>query len=1052
MAKNNDGRLDHYDPVPDFTKSGIHRVFNSIFLSLFLCVGTVFASDSYASNTMLSINAEKKSIAEVLNVIENKSEYHFFYNSKLVNVDRKVTLSVDNQDIFTVLDILFKNSNIAYRVVDKDIILTESAIPSKNEKYQASKRIKGIIKDQTGEPVIGANVVLKDNNGVGTITDINGQYSLDVPDNAVLVISYIGYTSIEVPVKGQSEINVTLKEDSQAIEEVVVVGYGTQKKVNLVGAVAAVNVDEKISSRSISNVSSGLSGLVPGLQVSQTTSMAGKDEASLMIRGMGTVNNTSPLVVVDGMPDVDINRINMADVESISVLKDAASASIYGSRAANGVILITTRTGKKGKTSINFTGSYAIEKPSRSYDFMDDYPRALTLQQFRAASGTKRESYNFKDGTIDQWMALGMIDPLRYPNTDWFDTFMRTGTLQNYTLSATGGNDKSNFYISIGMMDKEGIQMKNDFKRYNTRFNYDYNMFNNVKVGARVDGNWSEFTYSGYADGITNNDTSDSGGGDMQYAIAGVTPYDPVTGRYGGVMAYGEDIQAYNPYAFFDSRNPKQTRQQLNGSVYLDWNVFKGFTAHVDYALSFSNYFQKRADTPTGAAYDFQTGKDIGRYYVANNVGVSDNNTTNYKTQLNGRFRVDGSSKFVKGHQYGFFPTVALGWRFTEEEFLKKYLSSWLSSGKLRASWGKLGDNSGVDRFEQLETLTAMNYMSSDVVKGFVNKKMINKDLSWEVSTDINVGLDLGFLNNRLRTEIDFYNRLRTGMNRPSEMSIHLTGAYSAPRANIGDLLNRGIELNLTWKDKIGNVEYSVNLNGAYNRTVLKEWNEFLSRGWVYLDMPYHFLYIYENNGIAQTWQDIYNNTPQGLSPGDVIRKDLNGDGIIDGKDKKAYPNIQRDRPTTTYGITLQAAWKGFDISMLFNGGLGRKDFWITDFNNTAFADRRYASTWDHWTEPWSLENRSGKWPRLGTSTDRSDNSYWLYNMNYLRMKNIMLGYNLPQKLLSKISMANLRIYASAENLFTVTQYPGLDPEKKNSSRDLYPINRSFSIGLNVSF
>ena len=336
MTKNNDGRLDHSDPIPDFIKSGIYRVFNFIFLFLFFCTGAVFASGSYASNTILSINAEKKSIAEVLNVIENKSEYHFFYNSKLVNVDRKVTLAVDNKDIFTVLDILFKNSNIVYKVVDKDIILTESAIPSKNEKYQANKRITGIIKDQTGEPVIGANVVLKGDNGTGTITDINGRYSLDVPENAVLIISYIGYTSIEIPVKGQSEINVTLKEDSQAIEEVVVVGYGTQKKVNLVGAVAAVNIDEKISSRSISNVSSGLSGLVPGLQVSQTTSMAGNDNASLMIRGMGTVNNTSPLVVVDGMPDVDINRINMADVESISVLKDAASASIYGSRAANG--------------------------------------------------------------------------------------------------------------------------------------------------------------------------------------------------------------------------------------------------------------------------------------------------------------------------------------------------------------------------------------------------------------------------------------------------------------------------------------------------------------------------------------------------------------------------------------------------------------------------------------------------------------------------------------------------------------------------------------------
>ena len=1098
-----------------------------------LGVACCISASTYAQGYKLSMNKQNSSIIEILKDIENNSEFTFFFNDNKVNVNKKASINVKDATLDEALAQVLKNTDYGYQIIDRQVLIKTAPSPVSSVPgiQQNQKAIAGIIKDVNGEPIIGANVVEKGTTN-GTVTDIEGRFSLNVAPSATLVVSYIGYTTSEIVVGNKTDLAISLKEDSEMLDEVVVVGYGTMKKKDLTGAVAAVKGDD-LAARKTTQLSTALQGAASGVTVTRDNSAPGAT-ASIQIRGVTTIGETSPLVIVDGIPG-DINQVNPEDVESMSVLKDAASASIYGSRAANGVILITTRTGKKGKTSINFTGSYAIEKPSRSYDFMDDYPRALTLQQFRAASGTKRESYNFKDGTIDQWMALGMIDPLRYPNTDWFDTFMRTGTLQNYTLSATGGNDKSNFYISIGMMDKEGIQMKNDFKRYNTRFNYDYNMFNNVKVGARFDGNWSEFTYSGYADGITNNDTSDSGGGDMQYAVAGVTPYDPVTGRYGGVMAYGEDIQAYNPYAFFDSRNPKQTRQQLNGSIYLDWNVFKGFTAHIDYALSFSNYFQKRADTPTGAAYDFQTGKDIGRYYVADNVGVSDNNTTNYKTQLNGRlqyettiaqnhnigamfvyseeywhtrstgasrndrihpstseinaaltnvqsnsgssaseglrsyigrlnysayhkyllefsFRVDGSSKFIKGHQYGFFPTVAVGWRFTEEEFLKKYLSSWLSSGKLRASWGKLGDNSGVGRFEQLETLTAMNYMSSDVVKGFVNKKMINKDLSWEVSTDINVGLDLGFLNNRLRTEIDFYNRLRTGMNRPSQMSIHLTGAYSAPRANIGDLLNRGLELNLTWKDKIGNVEYSVNLNGAYNRTVLKEWNEFLSRGWVYLDMPYHFLYVYENNGIAQTWQDIYNNTPQGLSPGDVIRKDLNGDGIIDGKDKKAYPNIQRDRPTTTYGITLQATWKGFDISMLFNGGLGRKDFWLTDFNNTAFADRRYASTWDHWTEPWSLENRGGEWPRLGTSTDRSDNSYWLYNMNYLRMKNIMLGYNLPKKLLSKISMTNLRIYASAENLFTVTQYPGLDPEKKNSARDLYPINRSFSIGLNVSF
>ena len=1120
-----------YDPISDFR---IWKVAKLIFFLICLSAEISFASGSYAQEIFFSFSVKQQRVSEVLNNIEERSEFHFFYNSKLVNVSREVTFDVNNKNVFSILDILFKNTGVTYKVVDKDIILTTSA-GEIDEYNQANRKITGTVKDQTGEPVIGANVFVKGANGVGTITDINGQYSLDVSQDAILIVSYIGYESVEIPVKNQSVVNISLKEDSQSIEEVVVVGYGTQKKVNLIGAVGAVNVDEKIASRSLANVSTGLSGLVPGLLVSQTTSMAGKDEASLMIRGLGTVNNANPLIVVDGMPDVDLNRINMADVETISVLKDAASASIYGSRAANGVILITTRTGKKGKTSISFNGSYAIEKPSRSYDFMDDYPRALTLHQFRAASGTKRESYNFKDGTIDQWMALGMIDPLRYPNTDWFDTFMRTGILQNYTVSATGGNDKSNFYISIGMMDKEGIQINNDYTRYNTRFNYDYNMFKNVKVGARFDGNWSDFTYSGYADGITNNDTSDSGGGDMQYAVAGVTPYDPVTGRYGGVMAYGEDIQAFNPYAFFDSRKPKQTRQQVNGSLYIDWNVFKGFTAHLDYALSYNNYFQKRADMPTGAAYNFQKDSDIGRYYVGYDAGVSNDNTTSYKTQLNARlnydatiakdhnigamfvyseeywhtrstgasrndrlhpstseinsaltnvqstsgssaseglrsyigrlnynayskyllefsFRLDGSSKFVKGHQFGFFPTVAVGWRFTEEDFLRKYLSSWLSSGKLRASWGKMGDNSGVGRFEQLETLTAMNYMGDDVVKGFVNKKMINKDLSWEISTDVNVGLDIGFLNNRLRAEIDFYNRLRTGMNRPSQMSVHLTGAYSAPRANIGDLRNQGVELNLTWKDKIGTVDYSVNLNGAYKRTTLKEWNEFLSRGWVFLNMPYHFLYTYEDDGIAQTWEDIYSHTPQGLAPGDVIRKDLNGDGIIDGKDRKAYPNIQRDSPTTTFGLTLTAAWKGFDISILFNGAMGRKDYWITDFNNTAFADRRYASTWDHWTESWSLENRGGEWPRLGSSTSRSDNSYWLYNMSYLRMKNIMLGYNIPTKILSKISMSNLRFYASAENLFTITQYPGLDPEKKNSSRDLYPINRSFSLGINVSF
>lgn len=998
---------------------------------------------------------------------------------------------------------------------------------------QQKKQITGVIKDAQGLSVIGANI-LEVGTTNGAITDVDGNFSLMVANNATIKVSFIGYLEQEIPTDGKTFFNITLIEDTQALEEVVVIGYGTQRKVNLTGSVAAVSVDEKITGRSLANVSSGLQGLIPGLQVTQTTSMAGRDGASLMIRGLGTVNNASPLVVVDGMPDVDINRINFADVENISVLKDASSAAVYGSRAANGVILITTRTGKKAsKAQINFNASMALEKPTHAYEFMADYPRALTLHQYAAASGTLRNNYIFKDGTIDQWLALGMIDPLRYPNTNWYDAVFRDGTLKNYAVSASGGSENSNYYISVGLVDKEGIQIHNDYTRYNTRFNYDSDLSDKFTVGARFDGNWTDFTFSGWEQGLTNNDSADSGGGDFQYAISGMLPYDPVSGRYGGAMAYGEDIQAFNPYSHFNPRRPKQTQQQVNGSLYIDWKPFKGFTAHLDYALSYNNYFQKRADTPTGPAYNFQTGANLGRSYVADNTNVSDNNTTSYKTQLNGRlnyhtkiarehdisamfvyseeywhtrstgasrndrlhptiteingaltnvisnsgssasegllsyigrlnyvgydkylfefnFRVDGSSKFAKGSQYGFFPSASVGWVFTQENFLAPYLSSWLSSGKVRASYGSTGNNSGVDRFEQMETLSVMNYMAGDVVKGFVNKKMINKDLSWEESKVLNLGVDLGFFNGQLTTEIDYYNRLTSGMNRPSEMSMLLTGAYSAPRKNIGEMRNRGVELNLTWRDKIGKVDYSVNFNGSYNRTILEEWNEFLGRGWVFIGMPYHFLYTYKDAGIAQTWEDIYNYTPQDMSPGDVIRLDLNGDGMIDGKDRQAYQNVQRDRPTMTAGFTFTAAWNGFDIVALLNGAAGRKDYWITNYNNTAFGDRRYASTWEHWNKPWSLENRDTDWPRLGTSTSRSDNSFYLYDMSYLRMKNLQVGYNIPKNLLGWIGLSSVRVYLSGENLFTLTNYPGLDPEKTNNARDLFPINRSYSAGINI--
>ncbi|WP_343746103.1 TonB-dependent receptor [Chitinophaga sp.] len=993
--------------------------------------------------------------------------------------------------------------------------------------------ITGVVKDEKGQALPGVTVSLKGTTA-GTVTDPEGKFTLKTTaKTGTLEFSSMGFVKQQVAYAGQKNINITLTTDQKALGEVVVVGYGTQRKVNLVGAVSAIKVDEKITSRALPNASSALSGLVPGLSAVQSSGMAGKNSASLVIRGLGTVNNANPLIVVDGMPDVDINRINMNDIESISVLKDATSASVYGSRAANGVILITTKSGKgQRKTALNFNGLYGFQQPTRAYDFMANYPRALTLEQRLGLVGTLRDNLTFKDGTIDQWMAMGMIDPLRYPNTDWWNIIMHTGSTQNYNLSASGGNDVSNFFLSVGVQDEKGLQINNDYTRYNVRFNYDYKLRKNMNTGIRFNGNWSKFIYA-LEDGFTDASSSNTAGFDMRYAIAGITPYDPVTGKFGGVMAYGEDPQAYNPYVVYTNSLNRQNRQEANGNIYLDWTPLPGLTGRVDYSLNYYNQFAYSAAIPA-TAFNFQSGINGSRVYVGENAGISNQTSTGYKTMLNGRltyhkafgvnhdltvtgvyseefwydrlqrsgrndrlfpglheidaaltsiqstggsssseglrsyigrvnytafdrylfeanFRYDGSSKFLPGHQFGFFPSVALGWRFTEESFLKPFLSRVLTSGKFRASYGQLGNNSGVDRYEQQSTLSGSHYyIDGAVVKGLVYQKMINPDFSWENTGVFNLGLDLSFLDGRLNAELDYYNRLTTGMVRPSDLSLLLSGAYVAPRKNIGNLRNKGVELNLNWSDHFGPVRYGVNLNASYNRTTLEKWNEYLGRGYTFLNMPYHFLYVYQDLGIAQTWQDIYNNTPQGASPGDILRKDVNGDGRIDDNDKVAYPNVQRDRPTTNFAMGFNASWKGFDIAFLLQGSAGRKDFWLNNYNDVNFSASRYAASWSHWTNPWSLDNRDGAWPRIGGSGNREESTFWLDNLAYLRLKNIQLGYMLPASLMKRIGINSFRIYGSAENIATITSFRGLDPEQTGNKSNAYPLNKTYSVGVNV--
>lgn len=992
----------------------------------------------------------------------------------------------------------------------------------------------GQVLDGNGQPIPGVEVKNLTNAAV-TVTDQEGKFRVKGTKTDRIQFRMIGY--ISTTVDGKDIGNIVLAMDEKLLDEVVVVGYGTQKRANVTGAVASMSFDQSTRSRGLSNVSQALQGAIPGLAVNQNSGMAGNNAAEVLIRGLGTVNSAGPLIVVDGMPDVNMNRVNVNDIESVTVLKDASSAAVYGSRAANGVILITTKSGKRNtKASISVDVKQSLVKPTRSFDFVNNYAKAMTATQRAQAVNTAANNFNFKNGTIDEWLALSMIDPKLYPSTDWWDVVLRNGESGNYNISANGGSENSNYYLSVGVLDEKGIQIGNDFKRYNTAFNFETNVTKTISAGIRFSGNWSDYKYN-YEQGMTANSTS---GLDLFTSPAGILPYDPVTGYYGGAMAYNESPQANNIYADYMVRNLNNMNQkQALASGYLDWKPFKGFSARANYTLNYETRFQWRADMPT-QLYNFQLNQWT-RTLVSENEGISNVDQENYKTQLNlqvqyetkiaeqhdfsvlgvyseeywkdrilsgsrldrlhpnlheidgasqdvqtvsgssstegmrsyigrvnyvgfgkylleGSFRVDGSSRFLPGDQYGFFPSGSVGWKISEESFMQSFNSKiGLSAAKLRASYGALGNNSGVGRYEQLETLIASPYfLGESVVTGLINKKLINYNLTWEKTRVFNIGLDLAFFDHRLTSELEYYERKTIGMNRPSDISIHLSGLYTAPRRNIGDMLNRGVEANVTWNDRKGDFHYMLNFNVGYNKNKLLSWNEPLQRGSVFLDMPYNFVYAFESLGIAQTWEDVYQATPQGASPGDILLKDVNGDGKIDANDRVAYPAYQLGRPKTNFGLRGSVDYKGFDFSFLLQGATGRKEFWMNRANSNFIGAANQAITVDQWENTWSLDNRDGTYPRLqpstlgSTSTNGYLSTFWLQNMNYLRIKNLQLGYTFRKQFASKLGIHGIRIYGSVDNLAVFTSFSGLDPEKSTYTNDAYPITKSFVFGLNV--
>jgi TonB-linked SusC/RagA family outer membrane protein len=769
---------------------------------------------------------------------------------------------------------------------------------------------------------------------------------------------------------------------------------------------------------------------------------------------------------------------------------------------------------------------------------------ALTLEQRASRNGRTQPSYY--DGTIDEWLAQGMVDPIKFPEVNQLDYLTRNGKITTNNISAAGSSDNSNYFISVGAYGEDGYLVNNSAKRYNLRSNVDYKIRKNVTVGTRLDGSWTNQTY-GMPNGFLD---YSNGNAPLTVAISGLLPYNPNTNQYGGAMAYGEASNADNLYAEIQGRHNLVQRQEFNGDIYLAWTPIKGLTARVDYSLRYYNQFQKSYTDLGVDLYNFQTGGKVFNLFPTT-ANLSNGSTQGYKTLTQakldytthpftghtlsllavateeyrldrtfsvgaggrldqsitelgnqtlapltigfnggstddglrsfvGRFnynindkylfeasiRADGSSRFLPGHQWGYFPAVSAGWRFSEEKFFKP-LTDIINSGKLRASWGSLGNNQGNALYSQLQTFVSTPYIlnGNTLVSGVSANKQVNPNFTWESTRVANLGLDLGFLNDKLTAEIDVYDKLTTNLIRPLTLSTLLTG-YLAPNYNIGSFRNDGLELNLTWRSNINKLNYGATFNFSYNIDRLESWNQHLNFSKNYLQMPWFFAYYMQSSGIAQSWQQIYNAPYQGnanIAPGDLLYKDLNGNGQIDSYDKKAVPTTNEQRPTCNYGMNLFASYKGFDISVLLQASTGRKDYFLEDITSTNIAPQRFNFQTLYLNQTWSLDNRNALYPRLegaNTANNRVESDFWLESMDYLRFKNMQIGYTVPARFLKKLGIDRVRIYGTAENLFTISGWRGVDPEKStlnngqggNLNDDPFPILKSYSVGLNVSF
>ena len=1008
---------------------------------------------------------------------------------------------------------------------------------------QESTTVTGIVLDDMGEPIIGATIKIKGQDTVGTITSIDGDFTLKgLKKGQTLVISYIGFQTQEVKYNGEKSLKVTLKSDSKSLNEVVVVGYGTQKKVNMSGAVASINMDELTESRPVTNVSQALAGLAAGVNVSSGSNRPGDDNASILVRGQGTLNSSAPLIIIDGV-EQGINTVNPQDIESVSVLKDAASASIYGSRAANGVILITTKKGKSGKIKVDYNGYVSFQSIRKTLTPVSNYADYMELinEGYYNSNPKSGKNQYFSEDKIAEWRNGN--DPLKYPNTNWIDETFKPSTSTNHVVSLSGGSDKIRFYGSFGYMNNPGVLENAGMKKYTVRLNMDADVTSWLNIGMQIGGYVSDLEPG--AEEIDNIFTY----------TAATTPgmvFRAPDGRYGalnnsedsGQCANNNPLIRLNKWAGQDRKN--NVRPRFTATL----KPFKGFSLTGSYSYEFLDRETHRKPVFLDA-YNFLTDEQtwtnrgktsikytdskIERYFndlvarydtkmFKNNLAIgamaglsnelyrsknfsatrqdltdlsmdvingatgestSSGSSTEWamrsffgRLNLNWQekylfefnLRADGSSRFSKDNRWGYFPSASAAWRIDQEKFMEGVFGGNLSNLKLRLSYGALGNNSvGNYDYQSLYTTSGNNYVLGNLmVPGLALAAISNANLTWESTKVFNVGLDFGFFNNHLTGTIDFFNKKTTGIliNLPAP-GVH--GTTALPKQNSAEVTNKGIEFTLGWQDKIGDFTYGANANFAYITNNVDKFKgkdkggmSISGANLIWEGHSINSQYLMRVDRILQTDEDMkivdemIAKNPNAFKAlgkpqkGDFLYKDIDGDGCITLMDKEIVSD--GTNPKFTFGLNLNAAYKGFDVSALLQGQLGIKTFWMNDAYNTPTVRYGYQINKEVADGRWYEGRTDAKYPRLIQYQDTRNtkpSDFYLQDRSFLKIRNIQFGYTVPQNLTQMVHVQRVRVYCSLENFFTFTSFKGFDPEVSGMN---YPTMKQCTLGLNISF